>query len=63
MTHKFSLQTTFLFAIFALLFTLVVCILFPFFNVILWAALFYIALSPLQKMLLKRFNSQKKAMK
>jgi predicted PurR-regulated permease PerM len=61
MNHKFTLQTTFLFALFALLFTLVVCILFPFFNVILWAALLYIALSPLHKKFLKKISPAKKS--
>lgn len=60
MFQKFTLQSTFLYALFALLFALVFGILFPFFNVILWAALLYIALSPFHKMLLKKLNPSKK---
>ncbi len=60
MTHKLTLQTIFLFALFILLFSLLVGILFPFFNVILIAALFYIALSPLQKKIVRKMSPEKK---
>lgn len=61
MTHKFSIQDIFLFAIFALLFTALIGIFYPFFSVILWTSLLYISVSPLHKFFIAKISKNKKA--
>lgn len=60
MDNKHTLQTVFIFALFALMFALVVCMLFPFFTVILWTILLYIILNPLHRRCLNRIKKSGK---
>ncbi len=60
MNKKNTLQTVFIFSIFALLFVLVAGMLYPFYTVILWAIFLYIILFPLYKWFLDKINPAKK---
>lgn len=60
MNNKNTLQTIFMFALFGLFFVLLVCMLFPFANVILWTALFYVIFHPLYEKCEGHLNPQKK---
>ncbi|WP_041610892.1 AI-2E family transporter [Treponema brennaborense] len=60
MDNKRTLQTVFMFALFALLFVLILGMLHPFFTVILWTILLYIILNPLHHRCVSRLNAQKK---
>ena len=56
MDNKKTLQTLFIFALFALMFALIISMLFPFFTVILWTMLLYVLFSPLHKRLVNRLD-------
>ena len=60
MNKKNTLQTVFIFSLFALLFVLVAAMLYPFYTVILWAIFLYIILFPLYKRIMDRMNPEKK---
>ncbi len=60
MNKKNTLQTVFIFSLFALLFVLVAAMLYPFYTVILWAILLYIILFPLYKKIIDRMNPEKR---
>ena len=60
MNKKNTLQTVFIFSLFALLFVLVAAMLYPFYTVILWAIFLYIILFPLYKRILDKMNPEKK---
>ena len=60
MNKKNTLQTVFIFSLFALLFVLVAGMLYPFYTVILWAIFLYIILFPLYKWFLDKINPAKK---
>lgn len=60
MNKKNTLQTVFIFCLFALLFVLVAAMLYPFYTVILWAILLYIILFPLYKRIMDKMNPDKK---
>ena len=60
MDNKRTLQTIFIFALFALLFILIVGMMYPFFTVILWTILLYILLIPLHKRCINKLNPQKR---
>ncbi len=56
MDNKKTLQTIFIFALFVLMFALIVSMLFPFFTVILWTILLYVLFNPLHKQLVRRLD-------
>lgn len=60
MDNKKTLQTIFIFALFALMFALIISMLFPFFTVILWTMLLYVLFNPLHKRLIKKIDKNKK---
>ena len=60
MNKKNTLQTVFIFSLFALLFVLVAGMLYPFYTVILWAVFLYIILFPLYKWFLDKIKPEKK---
>ena len=60
MDNKKTLQTLFIFALFALMFALIVSMLFPFFTVILWTMLLYVLFNPLHRKLAGRLDKDKK---
>lgn len=60
MDNKKTLQTIFIFALFALMFALVISMLFPFFTVILWTMLLYVLFNPLHKKLLNKLDKNKR---
>lgn len=60
MDNKKTLQTVFIFALFVLMFVLIVSMLRPFFTVILWTMLLYVLFNPLHGRLEKRLDSSKK---
>ena len=60
MDNKRTLQTVFIFALFALMFALIIGMLYPFFTVILWTILLYIILNPLHRRCIQKLNKQKK---
>ena len=60
MDNKKTLQTAFIFGIFALMFALIVSMLFPFFTVILWTMLLYVLFNPLHKKLVCRLDKNKR---
>ncbi len=57
MDNKKTLQTIFIFALFVLMFALIVSMLFPFFTVILWTMLLYVLFNPLHKRLVRRLDA------
>ncbi len=60
MNKKNTLQTVFIFSLFALLFVLVAGMLYPFYTVILWGVFLYIILFPLYKWFLDKIKPGKK---
>lgn len=60
MDNKHTLNTIFIFGLFALLFVLLGCMLYPFSTVILWTILIYILTNPLHKKCLNKIDKQKK---
>lgn len=60
MDNKRTLQTVFIFALFALMFVLIVGMMRPFFTVILWTILLYILLNPLHRRCLARLDGGKR---
>ncbi len=60
MNKKNTLQTVFIFSLFALLFVLVAGMLYPFYTVILWGVFLYIILFPLYKWFLDKIKPEKK---
>ncbi len=60
MNKKNTLQTVFIFSLFALLFVLVAGMLYPFYTIILWTIFLYIILFPLYKWFLRKINPNKK---
>lgn len=63
MDNKKTLQTVFMYALFALFFILLLKMLHPFFTVILWTALLYIIIHPLFKLCDKHLDTKKKTYK
>ncbi|MDE5897708.1 MAG: AI-2E family transporter [Treponemataceae bacterium] len=61
MDNRRTLNTVFIFALFALMFALVVCMLFPFFTVILWTVFLYVLISPLHRKWLRRLDRTKRS--
>lgn len=61
MDNKRTLQTIFIYALFALFFILLIRMFFPFFTVILWTALLYIIIYPLYKKCHNKLNPEKKS--
>ena len=61
MDNKRTLQTIFIYALFALFFVLLIRMFYPFFTVILWTALLYIIIYPLYKKCHNKLNPEKKA--
>lgn len=60
MNRKNTLQTIFIFSLFALLFVLVAGMLYPFYTIILWTIFLYIILLPFYNWTLKKINPDKK---
>ena len=60
MDNKRTLQTIFIYALFALFFVLLIRMFYPFFTVILWTALLYIIIYPLYKKFHNKLNPEKK---
>lgn len=60
MDNKRTLQTVFIFALFAFMFALIVGMMRPFFTVILWTILLYILLNPLHRLCIKRLDEKKR---
>lgn len=60
MDNKKTLQTIFIFALFALMFALIISMLFPFFTVILWTMLLYVLFNPLHKKLLNKLDKNRR---
>lgn len=60
MDNKRTLQTIFIYALFALFFVLLIRMFYPFFTVILWTALLYIIIYPLYKKCHNKLNPEKK---
>ncbi|MBO5137063.1 MAG: AI-2E family transporter [Spirochaetaceae bacterium] len=60
MNNKRTLQTVFIFALFAFMFVLIIAMMYPFFSVILWTALLYILLKPLHKLCLAKLDEGKR---
>ncbi len=60
MDNKKTLQTAFIFGLFALMFALIVSMLFPFFTVILWTMLLYVLFNPLHKKCVYRLDKSKR---
>ncbi|MBO5100094.1 MAG: AI-2E family transporter [Treponema sp.] len=60
MNNKNTLQTVFIFGLFALLFVLILRMLMPFFSVILWTVLLYILIKPLYQKCFNKLNKTKK---
>lgn len=60
MDNKKTLNTFFLFALFALMFVLLISMFYPFFSVILWTILLYILVKPLHSKCVNKLNTQKK---
>ena len=61
MDNKKTLQTIFIYGIFALLFVLILSMLQPFFTVILWTALLYVLLNPLHRKIIAKMDKTKKS--
>ncbi len=55
-----TMQTIFIFILFAFMFALVLCMFYPFFSVILWSVFLYVIISPLQRRILTRMDSAKR---
>ena len=60
MDNKRTLQTIFIYALFALFFVLLIRMFYPFFTVILWTSLLYIILYPLYQKCHNKLNPEKK---
>jgi predicted PurR-regulated permease PerM len=60
MDNKRTLQTIFIYALFALFFVLLIRMFYPFFTVILWTALLYIIIYPLYRKCHNKLNPEKK---
>lgn len=60
MDNKHTLQTIFIYALFALFFVLLIRMFYPFFTVILWTSLLYIIVYPLYKKAHSKLNPAKK---
>lgn len=60
MDNKRTLQTIFIFALFAFLFALIVGMMYPFFTVILWTVLLYVLLNPLHRRCINKMNPEKR---
>lgn len=63
MNNKNTLQTIFIFGLFALLFVLILRMLMPFSSVILWTVLLYIIIKPLYERCYKKIDPTKKGYK
>ena len=57
---KNTIQNIFIFALFALMFVLVVLLFNPFYSIILWSLLLYFIASPLYKKIVSKFNKEKR---